>query len=329
MPTPYPIDIDDVCAARERILRYLPPTPLRRYEELDAHAGSGLRIHVKHENHQPTNAFKVRNAISALTALSPQQRAAGVVCGTRGNHGLGVAFSAAQLGITATIVVPFGNNPEKNAGMRGLGARLIEFGDHYDEAAGESVRLSREEGMTLIHSTNNADVIAGAGTMTLEILEQAPELDAIVVAVGGGSQAVGAIVVTRALRPQVKVYAVQAEGAAAAHASWHAGKYVGPVSPSTIADGVATGDVYELTFPSLRAGLAGFVTVGDDEIIDATRMVMRTTHNLVEPSGAVGLAGLLRLRRDLTGKSVCVILSGGNIDQATLRRCVCDSAEVS
>ncbi len=314
-----PISLDDVLAARDRIAPWLTPTPLRNYPELDAAIG-GVRILVKHENHQPTNAFKIRNAMSALTALSQEQRNRGVIGATRGNHGLGLAYAGQALGIPVTVVVPFGNNADKNSGMRALGARLIEHGDDYDASVAEADRLCRDDGLTLIHSTNNRDILSGAATITLEVLDQANDLDAMVLALGGGSQAVGAITVLSASRPNVRVFAVQAEGAPTGFESWKAGKPVPRIAPHTVADGIATGSTYEMTFPTLRDGLSGFVLVSDSDIIDATRILMRCTHNLVEPAGAAGLAGLVKLREELAGKTVCVVISGGNIDEETLRK---------
>src|SRR5207247_8872909 len=163
-------------------------------------------------------------------------------------------------------------------------------------------------------------VIAGAGTLTLEILEECPRLDALVVGVGGGSQAVGALSVARHLRPDLKVFGVQAERASAIHDSWHAGRPIARDSADTFADGLATRNVYDLTFPALRAGLAGFVTVSEAEIAEALRLFLRATHNLAEGAGAAGLAGLFKLRDTLAGSSVAVVLSGSNIDTPTLRR---------
>lgn len=317
--SPWPITIEDARAARERIRACLPPTALRRYAELDAAVGSGIRVLVKHENHQPTNAFKARNALAAMSALDPDQRQRGVIAATRGNHGQGVAWAGRLLGIPVTICVPHGNNPEKNTAMRGLGAELIEEGRDYDESVAVARRLMDERGLTMIHSTNDARVIAGAATMTLEILEQAEDLDAMVVAVGGGSQAVGALCVIRALRPDVEVYAVQAAGAAAIHDSWHAGEPLAHAVADTFADGLATRRCYDLTFGALRAGLRGFVTVSEAEIADAIRVYLRTAHNLAEGAGAAGLAGLRKLAPALAGKTVAVVLSGSNIDEATLR----------
>lgn len=315
-----PITWEDVLAARTRIAPYLAPTPLRLYPELDA--ATGARVLVKHENHLPTNAFKARNALSFMTALPPAQRTRGVVAATRGNHGAGLAWAGAQLGVPVVICVPHGNNPEKNAAIRGHGAELVEAGKDYDEAVEVALRLVVDRGLVIAHSTNDANVVAGAATLSAELCEQADHLDAIVVAVGGGSQAVGALVATQALRPDVAVYGVQAKNASAIHDSWHRKTRVVTESANTFADGLATRATYDLTWPALRDHLAGFVAVSEAEIANAVRLMMRSTHNLVEGAGAAGLAGLLALRDRLAGKTVAVVLSGSNIDADTLRRVV-------
>lgn len=316
---PFPITIDDVRAARERLARFLTPTPCYTYGLLDDWVGHDIRVHVKHENFNPTNSFKVRNGLSFMSALPEEQRARGVVAATRGNHGLGVAYAGKQFGVPVTICVPMGNNPDKNAGVRALGARLLEEGRDYDESVLTAERVMRETGAVLAHSTNDRNVLAGAATLSLEFLEQAPDLDAIVVAVGGGSQAVGALTAARAMRPSLKVYAVQAAGAPASYDSWHAREMRTTASAQTFADGLATRSAYALTFPALLEGLADFVTVTDDEIADALRALLRTTHSLVEGAGAAGLAGLRKLAPRLAGQRVGIIVSGGNIDGATLK----------
>jgi len=318
----WPISLADVLEARERIRGTLPPTALRRYAPLEEAVGYGIRLFVKHENHQPTQAFKARNALAALTSLSEEEKRKGVVGASRGNHGQGLAWAGQMLGVPVAICVPRGNNPEKNEAMRGFGAEVIEQGDDYDAAVQVADRLVRERGMTLVHSTNHRQVIAGAGTLALEMLEQEPSLEVLVLSVGGGSQAVGAMTVARAMRPELRVFGVQAERAAAIHDSWHKGRPLTGYTANTFADGVATRAVYELTFPALREGLAGFVKVSEAAIADAVRLLLRTTHNLAEGAGATGLAGLLALRETLAGKSVGICVSGGNIDQETLRRVV-------
>jgi threonine dehydratase len=316
----WPVDLEAITSARDRIRPYVPISPLRPYPVLDAEVGHDIRVVVKHENFNPTGAFKIRNAFSLVTALSDDEKRRGIVAATRGNHGLGLAYAGKTFGVPVTICVPLGNNPEKNAAVRALGARLIEQGRDYDESLAVADAIVRDERARLAHSTNDAHIIAGAGTMSLEIAEQDPAIDAMVIAVGGGSQAVGAMTVMRALRPHVRVYAVQAEGASAGYASWHARARQVTDRADTFADGLATRSTYELTFPALLEGLADFITVSDAKIAEAVRIYLRTTHTLVEGAGATGLAGLLALRDRLAGQRVCVVASGGNIDEATLRR---------
>ena len=322
----WPICFAEVLAARERIRPYVRPTPLRSYGPLDEAVGGGVRLFVKHENHNPTNAFKVRNGISVMTALSAEERKRGVVAASRGNWGQGLAWAGRALGVPVTICVPAGNNPEKNAAVKGFGADLIEEGRDYDEAVCVAERLVESRGLRFVHATNDPLVVAGAATFTLEIFEEigslpdGGSLDALVLSVGGGSQAVGALVVTRELSPATTVYGVQARQAATIHDSWHARRPLTGVLADTIADGLATRLVYEGTFTALLEGLAGFVTVTEAEIAAAVRLLLKTTHNLAEGAGAAGLAGLLALREKLAGRSVAIVISGSNIDEATLRR---------
>jgi len=242
------------------------------------------------------------------------------VAATRGNHGAGLAWAGALLGVPVTICVPHGNNPEKNAAMRGFGATLVEHGRDYDEAAAHAQALVAERGLVLAHSTNDRNVLAGAATLFAEVHEQATQLDAIVVAVGGGSQAVGALTVVRALRPGLEVIGVQAAGAPAVHDSWHAREPRRTKRAATFAEGVATRGSYTLTLHALIDGLADFITVTDAETADAVRTILATTHHLVEGAGAMGLAAARKLAPRLQGKRVGIIFCGANMDTAVLRR---------
>lgn len=316
-----PISFDDVLAARERLRAHLPASPAMTYPLLDELVGHGIRVWVKHENHLPVNTFKVRNATSALTALvarDPDAARRGVAAATTGNHGQGLAWAGARLGVPVTICVPEGNNPEKNAVIRSYGARLIESGATYDDAIARCDDVIASEALTLIHSTNHADVLAGAGTMTAEFLEQVPELDAIILALGGGSQAVGAITVRDAVRPGMAVYAVQSEGARAQHDAWRDGAPRTRQSVRTFAEGIATGSSYALTMDALRAGLQDFVLVSEDAIAQGVRDLLRITHNVAEGAGAAGLAGLHALAPRLAGKTVGIVMCGGNLDAKRL-----------
>ena len=314
-----PISLADVQAARSRLAPYLSATPFRQYPTLGT-ALPGATLWVKHENMQPTGSFKVRNGLATITALDAAQRARGVVGASTGNHGLGLAYAGKQLGVAVTICVPSGNNPEKNAAMRAWGAKVVEDGADYDQATEVAQQLMEREGLTLAHSTNSPHVLAGAGTMTLEILEQCDDLDVLLIAVGGGSQAVGAITVARELRPDLRIIGVQAAGAAAAHDSWHARAPRTTERANTFAEGVATRSSYPLTFPTLLAGLSDFVTVTDTEIADAVRLILSSTHQLVEGAGAMGVAAAVKLTSQLEGKAVGVVFCGANMDSGVLRR---------
>jgi len=320
MTSPWPITFDDVLAARERLHPYLAPSALRRYPLLDALVGHGIQVFVKHENHLPVQTFKVRNGLSAITALGQAERARGVIGASTGNHGQGMAYAAQLLGIPCTIVVPEGNNPDKNAAIRALGAELVEFGATYDASARRCAELAASRGLTLVHGINDRNVIAGAATMSLEMLEQEPGLDVVFIALGGGSQAVGALTVARALKPALRVIAVQSEGAQAQYESWTRGEIVRDRPVHTFAEGIATGQAYEMTFPALKAGLADFVTVSEAALADSLRELIRTTHNLPEGAAAGGLAGLRKLAPGLAGQKVGIVMCGGNIGVEALAK---------
>lgn len=320
MTLPASITVEDIRAARARLAPYLQPSALRHYPLLDEVVGHGVRVLVKHENHNPVNSFKVRNGLSAITALPPDIAAQGVAAASTGNHGQGIAYAAHQLGIPATICVPLGNNPEKNAAIRALGATLVETGNSYDECTINCAKLAADKGFTVLHSTNNRDVLAGAGTLSLELLEQAPDISAVVIAVGGGSQVVGALVVADALKPSLRVYGAQSAEAPAQFQSWKSNTRLAPIPSRTFAEGIATAVAYDMTFDTLAAGLADFVLVPDVAIAQSVRDLWRITHNLVEGSGATGLAGLRALAPTLEGQTVAIVLSGGNLDSATASR---------
>lgn len=307
-----PVSWNDVLAARLRLAPYLDASPVRHYPLLDELVGHGIRVLVKHENHLPVNTFKVRNGLSALTALPFDVAARGVAAASTGNHGQGVAYAGQKLGVPVTICVPVGNNPEKNAAIRALGATLVESGANYDECILACEAIATRNSYTIIHSTNNRDVLAGAATLSLELLEQAPDVSAMVIAVGGGSQVVGALVAAAANKPSLRVYGVQSEEAPGQHEAWRAGHLIPPIPSRTFAEGIATAGAYEMTFPVLRE-LSDFVLVPDAAIAQSVRDLWRVTHNLIEGSGAAGFAGLRKLAPTLAGQTVAVVLSGGNL----------------
>jgi threonine dehydratase len=315
-----PISFADVEAAAARLAPYLTPTAVREYPRLDADVGHGIRVFVKHENHQPTQSFKIRNGLNTVLGRSAAERARGCIGASTGNHGLGIAYAGRLTSTPITVCVPLGNNPEKNAAIRALGATLVEAGESYDETVAECRRIQESRGLALLHSTNDPLVVAGAGTMTLEYLAQAKDLDALVLALGGGSQAVGALTVAAALRPSLKVYAVGAAAAPAQYDSWRSGTLLERQPAKTFAEGIATGSAYALTFEALRAGLAGFVQVSEDQMRAAIRDLQRYTGNLAEGAGAAGLAGLRVLAPQLEGQRVGIVICGGNLSLLELQR---------
>ncbi len=302
--------LDQVRAARERIAPYLAPTPLYRYDDLSELVGA--EIWVKHENHHPVGAFKVRGGVNLVAQLTAEERKRGLIAASTGNHGQSIAYAARLFGIKAAICVPEGANPTKVGAIRALGGEVIVHGRDFDEAREHCARLAAERGHRYVHSGDEPDLIAGVATITLEILEQQPETDVVIVPVGGGSGAAGACIVAKEAARSVEVVAVQSEAAPAAYLSWKA-RELREAATQTFAEGLATRVGFELPQQILWQLLDSFVLVSDDEIRRAVLEMIRGTRNLAEPAGAAPLAAAVKLRERLAGKRVALICSGGNI----------------
>jgi threonine dehydratase len=307
----------EIYAARPRVYRVLRPTPLLRHPLLAAE--TGVDIYVKHENHNLTGAFKIRGGLNLIASLSPEERR-GVITASTGNHGQSIALACQREAVPCTIVVPLGNNPEKNAAMRAFGAQVIEFGRDFDEAREEVERRQRDGGLRYVHSANEPLLIAGVGTYALEIFEELPDADVILVPIGGGSGACGCAIVRSGIGSRAKVIGVQAERADAFTRSWRGGTRVAGDKADTFAEGMATRVTFDLTFGILQQQLDDIVTLSEDELADGVRLALRATHNLAEGAGASPLAAATKLRAQLAGKKVVCVMSGGNIDTATLTR---------
>jgi threonine dehydratase len=305
----------DVLAARRRIGPHLRPTPMFEYLALSELVGT--RVHVKHENHQPVGAFKVRGGVNLIAQLSDDERERGLIAASTGNHGQSVAFAARRFGITARICIPERANPVKVAAMKSLGAELIVGGADFDEAREHAEALAAEHGYRYVHSGNEPDLIAGVATETLEILAEQPDVDVMIVPVGGGSGAAGVCIVAKAVNPAIRVIGVQSEAAPAAYLSWKQGRPVQSES-HTYAEGLATRVPFELPQAILRAHLDDFVLVSEEEIRTAQRKMIEATRNLIESSGAAPLAAALRLAGDLRGRRVALVASGGNVSPEQL-----------
>jgi threonine dehydratase len=312
-----PPTFTDVLAARTVVGRHLRRTPLASYPSLDALLGA--RSLVKHENHQPTGAFKVRGGVNLISRLSGDERSRGVIAASTGNHGQSVAYAARLFGARSTVVVPEGANPLKVSAMRGQGAEVVFHGADFDAARERCEEMARERGMRYVHSGDEPLLIAGVATASLEIFEDAPEVEAIVVPVGGGSGAAGACLVAKTINPRVQVIGVQAERAPAAYKSWRARKLLSD-STDTEAEGLATRTAFELPQRMLREMLDDFVLVSEEEIRRGVALYVEHARALAEGAGAAALAGALKLRERLAGRTVAIVLSGGNITVEQLRR---------
>ena len=313
-----PVSMKDVLRAWPLVHRWLPRTPLYRYSLLSARWG--YDAFVKHENHLPIGAFKVRGGVNLFASLSDSQRARGVICATRGNHGLSLAWAARTFGSRAVIYVPKGNNPEKNAIMQALGAEVVEHGRDFDEARAEAEARARNELLRYVHPANEPLLIAGVGTYAMEIVEELPDADVILVPIGGGSLIAGTAVTLRTLRPDMQIIGVQSDRADALARSIEAGKLVSVERADTFADGLATRYAFEVPFEVLRQHpIDRIVRVTEDEMQEAVKLALEGTHNAAEGAAAAAYAAAFKLKNELRGKKVVIVHSGHNIDRNTLR----------
>jgi threonine dehydratase len=308
----------DIVAAAPVVHRYLRPTPLYEWPALSQLLG--CRYFLKHENHTPTTAFKVRGGINLVSRLPDEQKRKGVIGCTTGNHGQSLAYACRLFGVRCVLVVPANNNPDKNAAMRALGAELIEHGQDYDEAREHCEQICRREGLRYVHSANEPDLIAGVGTYALEIFDELPNPDVILAPIGLGSGICGTAIVAAERSPKTRVIGVQSELAPAVTLSWRTGQAVETESPKTFAEGMATRVSASMTLEIMRRLVHEIVLVSDDELRSAVRLLLRLTHNLAEGAGAASTAAALRLKDQLAGKTVVGVLSGGNLDLRELGR---------
>ena len=302
--------IRDVYRARRTIAPYFQRTPLHYSiglsEFLDA------EVYIKHEEYLPLGAFKSRGGINLLSNLSAEERQRGLITSSTGNHGQSIASAGREFGIRVVIGLPENANPVKVAAMRALGAELIFHGKNFDDAREYCERLAREEGYRYVHAVNEPELIAGVGTASLEIIEDLPDVDVMLLPLGGGSGVSGACIVAKAVDSSIQVVAVQSEAAPAAYLSWKQGELVeAPVE--TFAEGVATKLGYELPQRIMAELLDDFLLVSDDDIRRAIGLLVEKAHTLAEPAGATALAGAVRHAERLRGKKVSVTVTGANI----------------
>lgn len=316
--TQYPLPtFRDVLAAHQRIAPYLRPTPLFSYPALNALIGT--TVFVKHENYQPVGAFKVRGGINLVSQMTPAERERGLIGASTGNHGQSIAYAGRLFGVQVRIVVPEGANPGKVAAMQGMGAEVIFHGAKFEEAVEHCETLARRHGYRYVHSANEPHLIAGVGTHTLEVLLEEPDIEVVIVPLGLGSGAAGACIAAHGINPAVRVIAVQSQDSPAGYESWKQ-RVLLTASNRTFAEGLATGSAAELTQHVIREHLHDFILLSDDEIRQAMVWMIERAHTLAEGAGAAPLAAAYRMRKELQGKKVALICSGGNCSLEHLRQ---------
>ncbi|MDP6572699.1 MAG: threonine dehydratase [Rhodospirillales bacterium] len=310
--------LDEVEAATEEVHAHIAPTPQIHWPLLSRR--TGCEVWVKHENHTPIGAFKVRGGLIFMAALKRERPdIPGVITATRGNHGQSVGFAARALGIPATIVVPFGNNPEKNTAMRALGVELVEHGHDFQAAYEETGRFAEARGLHMIPPFHPA-LVRGVATYGLEFLRAHPDLHTVYVPVGMGSGICGLITVRDALGLKTRIVGVVADNAPAYALSFKEGRAVSTNSADTLADGIACRVPDDNALAIILEGAERIVTVSEDAILAAMGHYLTDTHNMAEGAGAVPLAALLEERDEMAGRKVGLVLSGGNADRALLRQ---------
>ncbi len=315
------VTLQDVREARARIQDQIYLSPCARSETLSRL--SRAQAWLKLDNLQMTGAYKERGALAKLLTLSKEERERGLIAASAGNHAQAVAYHAGRLGVKATILMPEATAIMKVANTRSHGARVVLHGANYDEAYAEARRLEREEGLTFIHPFDDPMVIAGQGTMGLEILEQVPDLDAVVVPIGGGGLISGIGAAVKGLAPEVRVIGVQTEVLPCMLAALEQGRVVTLEAATTLADGIAVKRAGDLTFEHVRKLVDEVVTVSEEEIASAILYLLEREKTVVEGAGAVSVAALVNHKiRGVEGKRVCAVISGGNIDVNVVARVI-------
>ena len=311
-------DIAELERAAALVYEVMAPTPLYAWPKLQARAG--CTVWVKHENHTPTGAFKVRGGIVYLDRLRREHpRTPGIIAATRGNHGQSLSFAAARAKVPATIYVPNGNSPDQNSAIAAFGATVVEFGRDFDEARHEAFRVAAAEGLHFVPSFHR-DLVAGVASYALELFRAGQNFDAVYVGVGMGSGICGLIAARDALGLDTKIIGVSPFKANASALSFAAGAPRPQASARTFADGLATREPNAQAVAGMCQGVSRWVEVSEDAIADAMRIYYDDTHQLSEGAGAAPLAALLEDRHRMSGKNVAVVLSGGNIERARFQQ---------
>ncbi|MCK5313027.1 MAG: pyridoxal-phosphate dependent enzyme [Desulfobacteraceae bacterium] len=303
-----PISLVEVIRAKSTVYQHLLQTSLTRYEGLSNLLDA--QIYIKHENHNPTGSFKVRGGVNLMHHLK-KTGTQGVITFSTGNHGISVALTASLFGLTSVIAVPENNNPAKNRKISEAGAELIEAGTSFEEASKIVEKIASEKDLYYVHPANEPHLINGVGTEFIEIIEKLPDVDAVIVPIGAGSEAAAAVTVLKSMNPKIEIYAVQAKNSSAAYQSWKAG-VIKTAGNTTFAGGFATGTGYEIPFEIYKDNLEDFVLLSEAEIYEGIALASYYTQNFVEGAGASTIMAALKLKDKLKGKKVVLQFSGSN-----------------
>jgi threonine dehydratase len=318
-----PPTFTDILHARRIVNRYLTRTPL--IPSLSLSKLLGCQLYLKCENHQPIGAFKVRGGLNLLASLGTGERARGVITASTGNHGQSIAYAAQTFGVRAVIVMPEESNPDKVESMANLGAEIVFFGQDFEDARVKAEQLARDHGMHYVHPANEPLLIAGVGTYGLEIVEDLPDVQTIIVPVGAGSGICGTAIVAKSIHPQIRIVGVQAEQAPSVYWSWKQQRVVDTVSCATFAEGLATRTAFELPLYIMRELVDDIVLVSEDELKHAIVLLLEKVHTIAEGAGAASTAAAFKLKDSLEGQRVACVLSGGNLPLSTLQRIIAET----
>lgn len=313
----------DILRARRIVSRYLPRTPL--LPSLSLSKLLGCQLYLKFENHQPIGAFKVRGGLNLVASLDTGERTRGVITASTGNHGQSIAYAARTFGVRAVIVMPEEANPDKVESMANLGAEIVFFGQDFEDARVKAEQVAHDQRMHYVHPANEPLLIAGVGTYGLEIVEDLPEVQTIIVPIGAGSGICGTSIVAKSIHPQIRVIGVQAEKAPSVYLSWREQRVVDTPSCDTFAEGLATRTAFELPLRIMRELVDDIVLVSEDELRQAIVLLLEKAHTIAEGAGAASTAAAMKLKDSLQGQTVACVLSGGNLPLLTLQRIIAET----
>jgi len=315
------VNMLEIFKARRNVEQVLQKTPLTFNKRLSDELGAS--VHIKHENHLPTNSFKVRGAVNFMAGVSPEVQERGIVVATRGNHGLAVAWAARARNVFCNVVVPENNNPEINAMILAYGAQLIEHGSDFYEAQNYSEELAENAGYFYLRQGNDPWLINGTASMGLEIFEELPDVEAILMPIGGGTGCAALAKVMEGINPEVELVGVEAARMPSFYESWRQGKKITVPYAETVAEGLAARSVFEIPYRILQKHIRDVVLLSEEELLEGVRLAVRYTQNLAEVAGAASLAAAFKIKERLAGRKVVVVLTGGNLDEKGLTRILC------